>query len=179
MILKGEKIVLRPVELSDIEQLLNINDLEVRENLLSVFPLNHIREEEWVRSLYSTQRDVVFAVVPIEEDKLVGTTGLHGIDWVNRVAEFGIAITDKQYWNRGLGSEAVSLTLKYGFEYLNLHRITLRVYEYNTRGIHVYEKCGFVHEGRMRRARYIKGKYYDVLIMSVLSDEYFARLANR
>ncbi len=175
LILKGEKIILRPVELSDIEQLLNINDPEVRQNLLLVFPLNRIREEEWVRSLYSNQKDVVFAVVPTNVEKLVGTTGLHQIDWVNRAAEFGIAITDKKYWNTGLGTEATKLTLKYAFEYLNLNRVSLRVYEYNKRAIHVYEKCGFVHEGRLRKARYLNGQYHDVLVMSILSDEYFQR----
>jgi len=175
LIFKGQKVILRPVELSDLKQLLNINDPEVRQNLLSVFPLNQVREEEWVKGLYSSQKDVVFGVVPMGEEKLIGTTGLHGIDWVNRVAEFGIAITDKNYWNMGLGTEATQLTLKYAFEFLNLNRVSLRVYEYNKRAIHVYEKCGFVHEGRLRKARYLNGKYHDVLIMSVLSDEYFRR----
>ncbi|GAB4308145.1 MAG: hypothetical protein PWQ72_1231 [Pseudothermotoga sp.] len=155
--------------------MLNINDEEVRANLLSSFPINRLREEEWVKNLYANQRDIVMGIVPFEGKKLVGTTGLHGIDWVNRNAEFGIAITDKNYWNRGFGTEATILMLKYAFEYLNLHRVSLRVYEYNNRAIHVYEKCGFIREGKLRQARYMKGKYYDVLVMSILSGEYFQR----
>lgn len=175
MILKGEKIMLRPVELSDLDRLLNINDEEVRQYLLSVFPLNRIREEEWIRNLYSSQRDIVLAVVPLETNQLVGTTGLHSIDWVNRCAEFGIAITDKNFWNQGLGTEATRLTLKYAFEYLNLNRVQLRVYDYNPRAIHVYEKCGFVKEGVLRKARYLKGEYHDVIVMGMLAQEYFAK----
>lgn len=132
MILKGEKIILRPIELSDIDQLLNINDIDVRQTLLSVFPLNRVREEEWVRSLYSSERkDVVFGIVPLNQETLIGTTGLHTIDWVNRLAGFGIAITDKRFWNMGFGTEATKLILKYAFEYLNLNRVALSVYEYN------------------------------------------------
>lgn len=175
MILKGERIILRPIELSDIDRLLNINDEEIRQYLLSVFPLNRLREEEWVRNLYASQRDIVFAIVPVEMDQLVGTTGLHSIDWVNRCAEFGIAVTDKNFWGLGLGTEATELTLKYAFEYLNLNRVQLRVYEYNPRAIHVYEKCGFVKEGILRKARYLKGKYHDVIVMGILAEEYFTK----
>lgn len=173
MILRGERILLRPVELSDINRLLNINDEEVRQYLLSVFPLNRLREEEWVRNLYTNQRDIVFAIVPAEMDQLVGTTGLHSIDWVNRCAEFGIAVTDKNFWDLGLGTEAIELTLKYAFEYLNC--VQLCVYEYNPRATHVYEKCGFVKEGTLRKARYLKGKYHDVIVVGILAEEYFAK----
>ncbi|AEH50746.1 GNAT family N-acetyltransferase [Pseudothermotoga thermarum] len=172
MIINGEKIRLRPIEMSDLDRLLNINDSDIRANLALVFPLNRIREEEWIRSLYSEDRNIVFAVEPIDETKLIGTVGLHSINWVNRTAEFGIAITDKNYWNKGLGTEATLLILRYGFLTLNLHRISLHVYEYNKRAIHVYEKCGFKHEGVLREARYYNGKYHDVIVMGILADEF-------
>ena len=63
--------------------------------------------------------------------------------------------------------------LKYAFEHLNLHKVFLRVYEYNERAIHVYEKCGFRMEGRLRKQRFKWGKYHDVLIMGILDEEYF------
>jgi len=37
-------------------------------------------------------------------------------------------------------------------------------FENNQRAIRVYEKCGFIQEGRMRQARYLKGQYIDVII---------------
>ncbi len=172
MIIYGKKVRLRPVELSDVDRLLNINDPEVRMYLHSFLPINRAREEEWVRGLYPDEHNIVLAVEPIEENKLVGTVGLHRIDWVNRDAEFGIAITDKNCWDRGLGTEATVLTLEYGFLMLNLHRIWLRVYEYNKRAIHVYEKCGFKHEGVLREARYFNGKYHNVFVMGILAEEF-------
>jgi RimJ/RimL family protein N-acetyltransferase len=93
-------------------------------------------------------------------------------DWISRNAEVGIVIGEKDYWNKGYGSEAMQLMLKHGFETLNLHRIWLRVYGFNTRAIRAYEKSGFVHEGRKREASFIQGKYHDVLIMSVLQPEW-------
>jgi RimJ/RimL family protein N-acetyltransferase len=55
---------------------------------------------------------------------------------------------------------------------MNLHRVFLKVYEDNPKAIRAYEKCGFQHEGRLRQAIYRKGRYYDELLMSVLSHEF-------
>ena len=73
MWLKGEKINLRPVELSDIEELMNINDEDVRRNLLSVFPLNRLKEEEWIKNLYRDERSFVFAIVSLEREMLINS----------------------------------------------------------------------------------------------------------
>jgi RimJ/RimL family protein N-acetyltransferase len=46
------------------------------------------------------------------------------------------------------------------------------VYETNPRAIRAYEKAGFVLEGRQRQAEIKNGKYIDVLVMSLLREEY-------
>jgi len=177
VILRGEKIFLRPVEMRDIDSLMLINAEEVREYLQLVHPINEVSERKWLETLYSpSANQIVLAIVPQGRDEPVGTTGFHAINWVDRNAEFGIVIFNTSYWNRGVGTEATHLMLRYGFEHLNFHRIHLRVYEYNKRAMHVYEKCGFTVEGRMRQARCKHGKYHDVLMMSILSDEYFSSL---
>ncbi|MBA3075682.1 MAG: GNAT family N-acetyltransferase, partial [Anaerolineae bacterium] len=102
----------------------------------------------------------------------IGNTGLHNIDMVTREAEFGIFIGEKSYWSQGLGREATLLTLKHGFEDLNLNRIFLFVFENNLRGIAAYKAVGFVQEGILREAIYKNGRYYNVLVMSVLHSEW-------
>ena len=62
--------------------------------------------------------------------------------------------------------------LRFAFQELNLHRVSLRVYEDNVRGIRAYQKCGFAQEGQSREAVYRKGRYYDELLMSVLRHEF-------
>jgi RimJ/RimL family protein N-acetyltransferase len=81
-------------------------------------------------------------------------------------------IGDKTYWNRGYGTEAVRLVAKHGFNTLNLNRIFLHVFENNPRAIRAYEKAGFSHEGRKRQAEFKDGKYIDVLVMSMLRNEF-------
>ncbi len=102
----------------------------------------------------------------------VGNCGLLEIDWQNRLAEIGIHIGEKSYWNQGFGTKVLRLMLKHGFENLNLHRIWLRVFENNQRALRAYEKAGFTLEGKFREAQFIEGKYVDVMIMSMLQSEW-------
>ena len=64
--------------------------------------------------------------------------------------------------------------LDYGFDQLNFHRIYLRVFAENIRGVHAYEKIGFVHEGRFRETNWRHGRWQDLLVMSILRREWYA-----
>ncbi|RPJ99073.1 GNAT family N-acetyltransferase [Priestia endophytica] len=46
-----------------------------------------------------------------------------------------------------MGTEITQLVLDYAFKELRLHRVDLRVLQYNKRAIRCYEKCGFIQEG--------------------------------
>lgn len=164
------------MEIEDAERFVElINDEELRQYLALTFPINKIMEEEWIRNSSNNRTNVNFSIETLE-GVLIGATGLKDIDWVNRSAEFGIAIFDKKYWNKGMGTEATKLMLRYAFEYLNLNRIFLRTYEYNKRAIRVYEKCGFLIEGKERQGRYLKGKYWDLVRMSIIAEDYWRNI---
>ena len=61
--------------------------------------------------------------------------------------------------------------VRYGFDTLNLERISLRVFDYNTRAIRAYEKVGFRKEGVLRRDHFSEGAYHDTVIMGILREE--------
>jgi RimJ/RimL family protein N-acetyltransferase len=112
-----------------------------------------------------------FRVRTLEDDKLIGITHL-GIQWASQVAWLAIGIGDPDYRNKGYGSDALSLTVNYGFRELGLYRISLTVFSYNTRAIRTYEKYGFVHEGAQRQALYRDGQRHDILVMGLLRPEW-------
>ena len=68
--------------------------------------------------------------------------------------------------------EAVRLLLDFAFRDLNLHRVYLHVFDTNAAAIRIYEKVGFVREGVLRQAAHIDGRYVDVMVMSILREEY-------
>jgi RimJ/RimL family protein N-acetyltransferase len=115
---------------------------------------------------------VSLAICRRADDAFVGTTGLYQIQWVTRSAEFRVFIGDKRFWDQGAGTECARLMARYAFEKLNLNRVWLGVNAANERAVRAYEKTGFAREGVLRQEQYRNGRYYDVIRMGMLRDEY-------
>jgi [ribosomal protein S5]-alanine N-acetyltransferase len=168
----GERIYLRPLEKSDAATLEEyINDPEVTRTLCVHRPMNLERELEFVERVAKAETDVVLGIAVKTDDKIIGTTGLHRLDFKDRKAEMGISIGAKEEWNKGYGTEAVRLMVRYGFLTLNLNRIYLRAIEHNARAIRVYESVGFRKEGLLRQDCYREGRYWDMVLMSILKEK--------
>lgn len=115
---------------------------------------------------------IEFRLRTVTDDRLVGFIAIHNIEWNNQVAELSLGIGDSADWDRGYGTEALRLALRYAFEELNLYRVGLDVIAYNTRAIRVYEKVGFVREGVKRSFGMRDGRRYDLFFMGMLRDEW-------
>ncbi|MDU7477465.1 MAG: GNAT family protein, partial [Paenibacillus macerans] len=72
----------------------------------------------------------------------------------------------------GYGREAIELMKRFVFERLNLNRLELEVLDFNERAYRCYLGCGFKEEGRLRQKEFKNGKYSDLIIMSVLVEEF-------
>jgi RimJ/RimL family protein N-acetyltransferase len=172
----SDRMRLRAAERSDIPLFARwINDPDVREFVLVDIPLSLAQEEQWFDNMLKANPAEHVLVIEVKAEdgwKAIGNTSFMDIDWRNRLAEVGIIIGEKNYWNQGYGRETMQLMQKHGFQTLNLNRIWLRVYEHHHRGIRSYEKAGFCHEGKLRQAVFQNGRYYDVLVMSVLESEW-------
>ncbi|HLA88563.1 MAG TPA: GNAT family protein [Anaerolineales bacterium] len=178
-IIVGERVRLRAVEREDVKMFHEwVNDPEVTRGLGLYLPMSMTDEENWFEAM--TKRDQNEKPLAIEVRKgrnwkLIGNCAVFGIEQVNRSAELGIMIGDKSEWDKGYGSEVMTLLVRHCFETLNLNRAFLRVFTENIRAVRSYEKAGFVLEGRLREAVYKIGKYDDVLLMGVLRSEWMSR----
>jgi ribosomal-protein-alanine N-acetyltransferase len=171
--LVGEKIYLRPLEREDAAVFVPwVNDQEITRNLILYRPMNRDNEEEFIARASNEHGGMVFGIALRKDDRLIGNTGFHAVHPKDRHAGFGILIGDKAEWDRGYGSEATALMVRYGFTTLNLNRIWLHVYEYNSRGRRAYEKVGFQVEGTLRKHCFREGKYWDVIVMGLLREEW-------
>ena len=176
----GEKIRLRAIERDDLPRYVAwFADAAVSENLASQMPMSLVHEEHWyeenLKLPLEQQALAVDAKTGRGKWEHIGGAGFHVIDTRNRLAEIGLFIGPRKYWNKGYGRDILRTLLCYGFETLNLNRIQLRVMEFNARAIHLYEKAGFVREGSMREAHFYKGRYWDMLLFSILRREWEAR----
>jgi diamine N-acetyltransferase len=170
----AEKIYLRPLEVADAATIVPwFNDPDVTRYLLRHQPMSLHGEEEFLRRVPANESDVVLGIVLKENDQLIGTVGLHP-EFRCRSARFGIVLGEKSSWDKGHGTAVTRLIVAYAFDTLNMNRVWLHVYEYNPRGQRVYEKVGFQVEGRLRQETYRDGRYWDVIAMGLLREEWEA-----
>ncbi|KAG6368622.1 hypothetical protein INS49_002835 [Diaporthe citri] len=89
----------------------------------------------------------------------------------HRLCVMSVSI-DSEYRDKGYGSEAINWALDWAFTRANLHAVSLGCLEFNERGKHLYEKLGFVPEGRFRKCHWHERKWWDVLLYSMLEEEW-------
>ena len=168
----GENIYLSPMNTDDYEKFTEwMNDFDTTDYLgRSCFNITLEGEKEFLEQ--NSKGQMKFMIVRLEDDIAIGTISLDNICNINRRATLGIFIGDKSGRNKGYGTEAIRLILDYGFNYLNLNNIKLDLLEFNKRALACYKKCGFKEYGRRRKANFVNGKYYDIIEMDILSEEF-------
>ena len=117
-------------------------------------------------------------VIADRDDVFVGVVRLAPVDVVNRSARLGIGILDPARLGHGIGTEATRLALRWAFEGLGLHRVSLTVVADNSRAIAAYTRCGFTTEGRFRDSVWLDGQWHDDLSMAILESQWTALQAN-
>jgi len=111
------------------------------------------------------------------EGVFIGNCMYYDLDTVNREAELGIVIGDRDYWSDGYGYDAVTTLLDHMFNVRELKRVYLHTLEWNGRAQKSFSKSGFNPVKPVRRMA------HDFLLMDVLRDDWFStrdeRLAAR
>lgn len=141
----------------------------VRKNFIYQELFTREVHENWVRTQVETGRVVQTIICDIRTDKPLGSVYIRDIDRKHNKAEYGIFIGEPDARERGIGTAAAKLMLKYGFEEEKLHRIYLRVLSDNMQAIGSYENAGFVREGYLKDDVCIDGKYRDIVWMAAIS----------
>ena len=105
-------------------------------------------------------------------DKIAGLVNITA-DQRKRVRHIGdlFIVIGKKYWNNGLGSFLLEEVVEWAQASGILRRLQLTVQTRNQAAVHLYQKHGFVIEGRQERGAYIEeGDFIDVYLMGRLID---------
>ena len=114
----------------------------------AAYPKSTRQVRDWLA--HDNDRRFRFAIRTLCDNRLIGDIGAWLASWAHAEAWVGIGIGDRNYWGNGYGTDAMCLMLQFAFAELNLQRVSLGVYAYNSRAIRSYEKAGFRHEGLVR-----------------------------
>ena len=113
-----------------------------------------------------------FGLVASVEGDVVGSLGLHTFPSRPRrrhVGQIGMAVRD-DWHRRGVGTALMEAAVDLADNWLNLTRLDLTVFADNAAAIHLYEKFGFVTEGRLACYAFRDGQYVDCLLMARLRE---------
>lgn len=168
-------VYLRPAERGDVPQFVGwFNDWSTSRTLTIRAPMSIAMEELWFERAVADQGKTgyIFVACLIEDDRPIGTIGLHTLDLDNGSAGLGISIGAATDRRRGLGSDMLRALLDFSFRNLRLERIWLDVCDFNPGARRVYARVGFVDEGTARHAIFREGAYRDVHRMSILREEW-------
>ena len=94
-----------------------------------------------------------FAIETIE-GKHIGNCVYYNVNKANKDSELGIMIGNRNYWDKGYGTEAVTILLRHIFGETKLNRVYLKTLDSNQRARRCFEKCGFIPYGHMNKDGY-------------------------
>lgn len=178
-LLKGKNVKLTAVREVDIPVIESwYNDMKFLRHFdkLIAIPRETSYISKFIQGMQQANNEIIFAIRDLEKDTLLGITGFENIQWNNRVATIFVGIGDESYRGKGIGKEAMSLTIDYGFNELNLHKLQLTVLGYNSAAIGLYESLGFVKEGVFREFILRDKQRYDLINYGIIHYEWVNKI---
>ena len=141
----------------------------------AAYPRTQKQLAEYIDEQQKSAKAFIFAIRLLDRDEMIGYAELDGINWAQRAGWVSLAIGDAAQRGRGHGTEAMRLLLRFAFDELNLYRVQLTVFGYNTHAIRLYEKLGFQREGAFREFLHRYGQRHDMLLYGLLRREWEAK----
>lgn len=178
--IKGKRIGLRAIEREDLEQLRNWrNNEDFRKNFREFRELNLENQNRWFESVSNSSNDFMFGIVELGSNELIGACGLLYINWIIRSADFSFYVGKNDIYvgdADGLAAEAAALLIDHGFKTLDLNKIWMELYEFDSKKLRFFtEEFKFQIDGTLRQNCFYEGKFHDSKILSLLSREWLSK----
>ncbi len=124
--------------------------------------LNHMADQAVARK--------AFMFILRADNQVVGSIDLHNVNHTDRHAEIGYFL-DQNATGQGIMHSAVAQIERFGFDDLNLNKITIMAASANTPSRLVAERAGYHFDGYLRDEIQLHGQFHDCAVYSKLSSE--------
>lgn len=183
VILENEKVLLRPLEMSDFDNLISfvINEPDIWK--YSLVPLG--TKDELTKYIADTEdarkhgKEYAFIVFDKVKNKFAGSTRFYDIQLQNKSLQLGYTWYGKEFQGTYLNKNCKYLLLEYAFETLGLERVEFRADNDNERSKKAMLSIGCIAEGILRNhLPTAKGGRRDSIILSILKNEWHDKVKN-
>lgn len=142
--------------------------------------LGHRTEEDYQKAEFKFKNGfasynrsfILFLLSEMTSNNIIGQCGFHNWNEEHKRAELGYHLSVDLYKGKGFMTEAVDVTIDYGFKKLKLHRIEALVGSNNTPSLKIIENHHFTKEGLLRQHYLVGDKFEDSVVYSLLYNEY-------
>jgi len=178
-ILEDETVLLRPLQQSDVENLLEIsvNEPETWEYSLvrANGKENLVHYIQIALDARENKTEFPFVVFDKKSGKYAGSTRFYDINLPFKTLQLGYTWYGKQFRGTGLNKHCKFLLLQFAFETLGMERVEFRADNNNQRSIAAMKSIGCKVEGVMRRNMPTLDSEVrrDSIVLSILRNEWF------
>ncbi len=153
-VILGRKVSLREKKLADVRndykwqsdpELAGLDAAPVLSMAFSVYLLDYSNE---IRK--KNPRRYPLSVETLD-GRHIGNCTCYDIDGNKGEAQLGIMIGEREYWDRGYGTDVINTLVDYAFQITNLNRLYLKTLDWNMRAQKCFLKCGFTPYSQLRR----------------------------
>ncbi|MGF1489857.1 MAG: GNAT family N-acetyltransferase [Prochloraceae cyanobacterium] len=174
-ILASDRLILRPFAIEDATVLTNLaGSKEIADTTISIpHPYRLDYAKNWIAKhsiSFAEKTSVHFAIEIKETSQLIGSIELRDLDREHLQGELSLWIA-KYFWGQGFATEAAKTILNYGFDRLNLNRISAYHMVRNLNSGKVLKKIGMKREGLLRQRVKKWGKFEDVLMYAIIAPD--------
>ena len=179
VVLENERVLLRPLQQTDIEFLLPfaINEPETWTYSL-ISPAGKKGMEEYINETIKQRdekKEYAFIVFDKTTNSYAGCTRFYDIQLNNVTTQLGYTWYGKDFRRTGLNRHCKLLMLAYAFENWKMERVEFRADARNEKSVNAMKAIGCTVEGILRSNTIIAaGGRRDSIILSILKDEWFS-----
>jgi diamine N-acetyltransferase len=171
----SKTLYLRAFEISDLDYL-----IELRRNS-DIFSLtagnSYFSSSEHTKkmlndNLFSDGNRLYLIICKASDNMPIGYLSIIEIDHINKRSQWGGVIIDPKFSGNGYGTLAGLEMLTFLFFQLNMNKVYGYWLSSNTASLKMALKLGFKEDGVLRSHVFKNNIYNDVLILSILKDEF-------
>ncbi|MGE6489242.1 GNAT family N-acetyltransferase [Paenisporosarcina sp. NPDC076898] len=175
--LKTNRLILRKIVEKDAPSFFNnwMSDDRVTDNLIKGAHKSISESVERVTNIVNEYEDQEFCYWGIEltaTGDLIGSIDFYNFDDTTENCEVGFSL-GYDWWNQGYGTEALKAVLEFGFQHMNIHKISAAHNTDNPASGKIMQKAGMEQEGLIRHMILnAKNQYKDCAVYGILQEDY-------
>lgn len=180
--LKNANIYLRDVCLNDVNDNYCqwLNDPQVNQFLETRFVIqSKTTIAEFVKSKIGNTNEILLAICDKKNDLHIGNIKIGPINWYHRRADISLFIGNKDYWGKGIATQAIQLMSQFGFNTLNLNKLMAGAYKHNFGSIKAFQKCGYLIEGEVEDYVLVNNQGVALIQLGITAKQFSVQSENQ